>query len=398
MKKIILTFLCMTLTLTGCTFKTSISTETIVPTDETIENTPGTKIESDSSEETIHFNSLDDQKFLEYLQDSLYADLECEFGSDDYIIESLSAIYFPKEYLEEVGYNTKSNIWFGYTLDELEEQFEGTPYIFTLASDGSTEVVPLTNYDDTYEKVIKNIAVGTGVILICVTVSVVSAGVGATKVSTIFAASAKEATEMALKYGAISTVLTATITGIQTKDFEQTKKETLLQASESFKWGAITGAVKGGVTATIGMNVVPASGNTSESLNWIDKGKEAEKRVIEIYGGDSQKTYLAGKEVPYGTAGATRPDIVREVNGTFEAIEVKNYDLSNSNNVRSLCKELLRQVSQRIDDLPNGYIQRIVLDVTDRDISYNDVNKAITLIQNTLNDIYPNIPIDIIGG
>ncbi len=394
MKKIILTFLCITLTLTGCTLKTNKNTETIVPTDEIIEST------SDSiqlvNEDTIHFDSLDDQKLLEYLQDSLYAGLECEFASDDYIIENINAIYFPKEYLEEVVYNTKSNIWFGYTIDELKEQFEDTPYIFTLASDGSTEVVPIVNNDDIYEKVIKNVAIGTGVILICVTVSIVSAGVGSTKVNTIFAASAKEATKMALSEGVICAAIAASIIGVQTKDFDQTKKEALLQASEGFKWGAIVGAIKGGVKATIGLNNSTTFDN--KILSPTEKGQQSEQRAFEKYGGEKQVSYLAGEKVSSKTPGATRPDLTRMVNGKIEAIEVKNYDLSNSNNVRSLCNELYRQISERIANLPKGSAQRVVLDVTNRGFSKEVIENAIEEITEALIDIYPNIPIDVIGG
>lgn len=45
---------------------------------------------------------------------------------------------------------------------------------------------------------LKNVAIGTGVILVCVTVSAVTAGAGAPAISLIFAASAKTGTIMAL--------------------------------------------------------------------------------------------------------------------------------------------------------------------------------------------------------
>ena len=56
--------------------------------------------------------------------------------------------------------------------------------MFTLGDDGDTIVTAFEAYDDTYEKVIKNVAIGTGVILICVTVSIVSEGFGVPAVST----------------------------------------------------------------------------------------------------------------------------------------------------------------------------------------------------------------------
>lgn len=398
MKKIISLFICSTLILTGCSFKNNIDSnideeaKSTEVADENISNL----VENEEFEENLEFDSLDDPKLLEYLQDSIYADLEYEFASDDYIVENISTIYYPKEYLEEISSNSKSNVWFGYTIEELEEQFDGIPYVFTLADDGSTEVIPLNNYDDTYERVIKNVAIGAGVIFFCVTVSVISAEFGQTKISMIFASSAKEATTMALSYGAISGTIAATVTGFQTKDFDQTKKETLLKASESFKYGAIVGAIKGGVEGIIGVNT-PTQNSKNAVKSVRERAEEAEKRALAKYGGTSQVSYLDGTEVPYGTADATRPDIVRKVGDTLEAIEVKYYDLSNPQCVNRLGSELQRQVGSRIINLPQGSIQRIVLDVTDRGFSTSIVDNAIQLIREALSDIYPNIPIDVIG-
>lgn len=92
----------------------------------------------------------------------------------------MSAVYISKEYLEEAASISQSNVYFGYTIAELDEIFQGTRYIFTLGDDGTTAVQELQVVDDhTAETMLRNIAIGTGVILVCVTVSVVSAGAGA---------------------------------------------------------------------------------------------------------------------------------------------------------------------------------------------------------------------------
>lgn len=69
-------------------------------------------------------------------------------------------------------YNSQENIYFGYTLSELANQFQGKKFVFSV-DDGKTVVNEFQEYDDTYDQIIKNVAVGTGVILICVTVSAV---------------------------------------------------------------------------------------------------------------------------------------------------------------------------------------------------------------------------------
>ena len=317
------------------------------------------------------------------MQDSIYAELADTFHSDDYVIEEVNAVYISKEYIEELEYNSQSNVFFGYTLAELDEQFQGKKYIFTLGDNGETTVIEFEDYDDTYDKALKNIAIGTGVILLCVTVSVVSAGIGAPAVSVIFAASAKTGTTFALSSGAISALTAGVVEGYKTKDFEAAKKAAALAGSEAFKWGAITGAVTGGIVKT-------------HELHTIRTPEQSERAVLEAYKGRDQVTYMNGKEVPYGTKGATRPDVVRTVDNHLEAIEVKNYDLRNDKNVRGLLRELKRQVADRAANMPEGTTQRIVLDVRGRKYPKELTDTIIKYIQYVCSKDYPNIPVDLL--
>lgn len=110
------------------------------------ENTPPTESipvandtppESDQPvERELNFNGLNDPKLLQYVEDTVYSNLVETFASEDYIIENVHAVYISKEYLEEIAYNSQANIFFGYTLAELEDQFQGTKYIFALDENG----------------------------------------------------------------------------------------------------------------------------------------------------------------------------------------------------------------------------------------------------------------------
>lgn len=366
---------------------TKINNENI---DDTSENkaTDDTIVDLDADSyayqtEEISFDSLNDPSLLQYVQDNVYAGLEGEFQSDDYVIEEVNAIYISKEYLEELEYNSQSNIFFGYTLQELDEQFQGKKYVFTLGENGETTVVEFENYDDTYDRALKNIAIGTGVILVCVTVSVVTAGAGAPAVSLIFAASAKTGTTFALSSGAISALTAGVVEGFKTKDFDSAMKAAALAGSESFKWGAITGAVTGGLVK-------------NQELHTIRTPEQSEAAALQIYDGKSQVTYKNGKEVAYGTKGATRPDIVRKVGDHLEAVEVKNYDLNNDGNVRVLLHKLRQQVAERAANMPEGTTQRVVLDVRGRKYPKELVDNVIKYIQGTCNDVYPNLPVDLL--
>ncbi len=209
------------------------------------------------------YNNLNDPALLGYVEDSVYEEL-VKILDDSYFVQNVDAVYVSKEYLEEVSYNSKTNIFFGYTLAELDEQFQGTRYVFTLSDEGETTVEPFEEYDDTYERAIKNVAVGSGVILICVTVSVVSGGIGAPAISMIFAASAKTGSIMALSSGGIGALASGIVTGVQTQDFDEAVKAAALAGSEGFKWGAISGTISGGISEAVALKGATLNGLTMD--------------------------------------------------------------------------------------------------------------------------------------
>lgn len=212
MKRLIALILVCAL-LTGCTPQTNsdgIQEETTAPATSQPESSY-----SFTEEEPPEFSDLNDVNLLPYLEDSIYSELVTALNSEDYFVENVNAIYISKEYLEEVAYNSQENIYFGYTLSELDSYFQGTRYVFTLGDDGQTVVTEFQKYDDTYDQILKNVAIGTGVILVCVTVSIVTYGAGAPAVSMIFAASAKTGTIMALSSGVFSGVSAGVVKGIE---------------------------------------------------------------------------------------------------------------------------------------------------------------------------------------
>lgn len=194
----------------------------------------------------VEFSGLDDENLQRYLRDTLYTALVEDLDSDQYYVENVDTKYISKEYLKELAANSKENIYFGYTLSALEQQFQGTKYVFTVGDDGHTIVHAFEDYDDTYDRVVQNVAIGTGVILVCVTVSAVTGGVAPT-VSMVFAVSAKTAAGAAVSGGAIGGSMAGISTAISTGDVSKAIDAAALGGSEGFKWGAIAGAVTGGV-------------------------------------------------------------------------------------------------------------------------------------------------------
>lgn len=351
------------------------------------------------------FKGMNDPKLLQYTEDQIYAELASELASEDYIIENVKAIYISQEYLDELAFNSQANVFFGYTLAEIGDEFKETGFIFTLGDNGNTVVQPFSKYDDTYDRVIRNVAIGTGVILVCITVSVVTAGVGLTTTSIVFTAAAKSGTTAALCAMALGGVAAGVVKGYETGDMNEALKAAALQGSESFKWGAVCGSAIGSFQKLSAIHkaakavegAAEYARGTISIADDLPKWRQAELRALNEYGGYDQLTFLNGKQVEFGTPGATRPDITRLLGDHIEAIEVKYYDLENTGCLNMLYKELEREVSARVANLPARSTQRIILDVTDRGFSLDTVNAVADHIWNLLEDIYPNIPIEFVG-
>lgn len=282
MKRLLALFLSCTLLFTGCVGRIPDTSEQDVLEKESTEE--------DSSELTqeVNFEKLSDPKLLAYVENTIYTELIEGLNSEEYFVEKVEAIYYSQEYLEEVAYNSQSNIYFGYTLAELNEYFDGERFVFTLGEDGKTIVKPFEKYDDTYDRVLRNVGMGTGVIFICVTVSVLTGGV-APAVSMIFAASAKSGTIMALSSGAISTIATGIVTGMQTHDFDETVKAMALAGSESFKMGAFSGAIAGGVGEAVALKGATLKGLSMSEAALIQRESKLPLEFIKNF--HSMKEY-----------------------------------------------------------------------------------------------------------
>lgn len=83
---------------------------------------------------------------------------------------------------------------------------------------------------------------------------------------------------------------------------------------------------------------------------------------------ESQKSFLNGKEVPYGTRGSVRPEYYKY----GHSVEVKNYNIETSQGRNNLINNMNKQVKQRIQNLPSGTKQTAIIDIRGQHIE-NDI-------------------------
>lgn len=264
------------------------------------------------AEEVPSFTGMNDASLPGYIENTLYTSLVSTLDSDEYFVENVQAVYISQEYIDELAYNSQANVFFGYTLAELNQQFDGAKYIFTLGENNETTVEPWADYDDTYDRIIQNVAVGTGVILLCVTVSVVSGGAA---VSMIFAVAAKSAAIGALSGAALGGVSAGIVTGIQTGSMDEALKSAALAGSEGFKWGAISGAITGGVSEYQGLK--------GATLNGLSMNEAAAIQKESGYPLDVIKTFKTKEQYEICKKAGLRPEMV---NGKINL--VRDIDLS----------------------------------------------------------------------
>lgn len=325
MKRFIAIVLMMSLLITGCSSGVAIeSGEDVAESDITeINDIEEAEIQLsnlrssdylDIEAEELNFSSMSDPDLIPYLESSVYCQLIDELDDDMYI-ENVSAVYISQEYIDELSYNSQSNIFFGYTLQELDEQFQGERYVFTVEN-GETVVQPMEEYDDTYDQIIRNVAIGSGVILVCVTVSVVTAGAGAPAASMIFAVAAQSGTVMGLSSGAISGAAAGLTTGITTGDWDQALTDGALAASEGFAIGAVCGSIMGGAGEAIGLHGATLNGLSMDEAATIQRESRIPLNIIREFQSMEQYEIIRDSGM-YGGVVNGSPALVRDIDLNF---------------------------------------------------------------------------------
>ena len=85
---------------------------------------------------------------------------------------------------------------------------------------------------------------------------------------------------------------------------------------------------------------------------------------------DAQKSFINGEEVPYGTKGSVRPDYYK----AGFSVDIKNYNVESVSGRSNLTRNIEKQYYQRIENLPDGTNQSVMIDVRGQNISDATLN------------------------
>lgn len=259
-------------------------------------------------ENNVIFSKNSSNDMDKHLYDEVVKDL-----GEDYFVENVTSNYVSEEYIEDLEYNSKANVYFGYTSEELDKEFQGEKYVFTYNEENnSTKVKKFEKYDDTYENALKNVAIGAGVIVTCVTVSSLTIST-APAISVILMTSAKTGAVSAFSDGAISAITAGVVEAIKTQDTSKAFKAAAKEGSEGFKWGAIAGSVVGGASKAKALKGSTLKGLTMNEAASIQKESKYPLEVV--------KNIASVKEYEYYKKSGL---ILSEVNGKKALVQPIN--------------------------------------------------------------------------
>ena len=108
------------------------------------------------------------------------------------------------------------------------------------------------------------------------------------------------------------------------------------------------------------------SGNTSRPT-WRQSELDAASDFPDY---DAQKSFINGKEVPYGTKGSVRPDYYKD----GYSVDIKNYNVESASGRSNLARNIEKQYYQRIQNLPAGTKQSVMIDIRGQNISDADIS------------------------
>ena len=85
---------------------------------------------------------------------------------------------------------------------------------------------------------------------------------------------------------------------------------------------------------------------------------------------DAQKSFINGEEVPYGTKGSVRPDYYKD----GYSVDIKNYNVESASGRSNLARNIEKQYYQRIENLPEGTKQSVMIDIRDQNVTDADLS------------------------
>ena len=176
--------------------------------------------------------------------------------------------------------------------------------------------------------------------------------------------------------GAVGGGLTGGVmSGLSGNDAKTVLKDTLKSAIE----GAVIGIAYAGIG--YGINSLRSGGTTKATGSGGEAGKSGTETsrptwrqseldaVKDFPDYDAQKSFINGEEVPYGTKRSVRPDYYKD----GYSVDIKNYNVESASGRSNLARNIVKQYYQRIENLPEGTKQSVMIDIRGQNVTDADL-------------------------
>ena len=130
--------------------------------------------------------------------------------------------------------------------------------------------------------------------------------------------------------------------------------------------------------AEVGIEKTPSKSTISSEIpgerpSWRQSEIDAEAEYADY---TPQQSFINGEKANYGDEGSVRPDLYKD----GHSIDIKNYNVTTSQGRSNLSKNIEKQYYQRLEHLPKGTRQSVIIDVRGQNVS-----------SSTLQDLADNI-------
>ena len=144
---------------------------------------------------------------------------------------------------------------------------------------------------------------------------------------------------------------------------ERIERERAYRATKEVGGETAKGSGENGNGDTGGTAAGEGEGGTSTSRpTWRQSELDA---ATELPDYDAQKSFINREEVPYGTKGSVRPGYYKD----GFSVDIKNYNVESASGRSNLARNIEKQYYQRIENLPNGTNQSVIIDVRGQNVS-----------------------------
>jgi len=180
----------------------------------------------------------------------------------------------------------------------------------------------------------------------------------------IVGTAAKEGSLLVPKYGwmMLPKAMASEANGVSKMGLKDLKEAPKLPLSR----GQTAEKVAEEVPTTKKIDVSKSIESITERPNWRQSEKDIGQKFLDE-GYTEQISFKDGKQVVYGTKGSTRPDWYKE----GSSIEIKNYDLQTVAKQKSLIENVTQQAVKRSNELSEGTVQSLYVDVRGQQIDRN---------------------------